>query len=611
MRSQPRPTQAAAAPALLHRFAFAGTAREYLGIWTVNILLTVLTLGIYAPWALVRARRYFHGNTLLEGVAFGYHARPTQILKGRLIAVAAFAAYVLTAAFYPWFELVGALVILPVVVPWIVVRALRFRRRVASHRHLRFGFTGTMREAFEVYVVLMATAILTAGALYPHALYRRRRYLVEHSWFGRTNFRFDGSSSGFYSPFARVVGVAAAFAAIVAGIVFASGIDPSPVLTDDATEPVRAVVSLTALAAGLLLAYSYVSTRIENYAWNHTLLGADRFAMDLEFGRMLWLYLSNLLAVVASVGLMIPWAQVRLARYRLSRLCLQTVAGLDAPRRGRARDGLGDRPGAGCHVRCGHRTVSGLRGFYFDGRTSAASRVEIRIAAGTIVVQGDGVERAWPLAGVRVAPRIGNAARTIDFTTVLLARCATTTRWIGCCRRRRRADGCKATSPAREPPEVRGGGGGARAARGLDEHRVRRPLARPGDRPCAAARRRRGHSAREPWRAMDQLFFERSQVDRALRPRLRAQFAELARAAMVDGQARLEFRASPYFGPNVFALPYEIVVLTDELVASAASEEELVAVLAHELGHIRHRHALRGVLQNSITPGCSPRSPAT
>jgi uncharacterized membrane protein YjgN (DUF898 family) len=51
--------------------------------------------------------------------------------------------------------------------------------------------------------------------------------------------------------------------------------------------------------------------------------------MDLEFGRMLWLYISNLLAIVASVGLMIPWAQVRLARYRLSRLCLQTVAGLD------------------------------------------------------------------------------------------------------------------------------------------------------------------------------------------------------------------------------------------------------------------------------------------
>jgi Zn-dependent protease with chaperone function len=101
---------------------------------------------------------------------------------------------------------------------------------------------------------------------------------------------------------------------------------------------------------------------------------------------------------------------------------------------------------------------------------------------------------------------------------------------------------------------------------------------------------------------MDQLFFERSQVDRALRPRLRAKFAALARAAMIDGETRLEFRASPVFGPNAFALPSGIVVLTDELVALAQSDEELLAVLAHELGHIHHRHALRGVLQNSMTP---------
>jgi uncharacterized membrane protein YjgN (DUF898 family) len=320
---------AAAAPASLHRFAFAGTARAYFGIWTVNLLLTVLTLGVYSPWALVRARRWFHGSTLLDGVAFGYHARPAQILKGRLIALAALAAYAVAATFYPWFDLVGTLVILPAVVPWIVVRALRFRRRVASHRHLRFGFTGTMREAFEVHVVLLVTTVLTAGLLYPHMLHRRRRYLVEHTHFGQTRFWFTGRSSGFYRPFLCVLGVAIALAVIVAGGVFASGIDLWPLLTDAETENARAVVSVAALAAALLVAYSYVSTRIENYAWNNTRLGTDRFAMDLAFGRMLWLYVTNLLAIVASLGLMIPWAQVRLARYRLSRLSLRTVAGLD------------------------------------------------------------------------------------------------------------------------------------------------------------------------------------------------------------------------------------------------------------------------------------------
>jgi uncharacterized membrane protein YjgN (DUF898 family) len=329
----PREIAALVAPAKaaqpsLHYFAFVGSAREYFGIWMVNVLLTALTFGIYLPWALVRTRQYFHGSTQLSGIAFGYHARPTQILKGRLIAVAALIAYGVTAAFYPWFELVGMLLILPAV-PWIVVRALRFGRRVVSHRHLRFGFAGTVREAFEVYIVLIIGAFLTAGALYPHALYRRRRYVVENSRFGQTGFRFDGSPSGFYDPFLRALGAAIAFAALVTGAAFASGIDLWPLLTASDTENVRAIVWVSILAAALFVAYSYVSTRIENYAWSRTLLGSDRFSLDLAFGRMLWLYLSNLLAVVATFGLMIPWAQVRLARYRLSRLRLQTVAGLD------------------------------------------------------------------------------------------------------------------------------------------------------------------------------------------------------------------------------------------------------------------------------------------
>lgn len=58
--------------------------------------------------------------------------------------------------------------------------------------------------------------------------------------------------------------------------------------------------------------------------------------------------------------------------------------------------------------------MSGLRALYFDGRTSAARAVEIRIEAGTIVVQGSGVERCWRLVDIKVAPRIGNAARSID-----------------------------------------------------------------------------------------------------------------------------------------------------------------------------------------------------
>ncbi len=66
---------------------FTGRGGEYFRIWIVNILLTLVTLTIYYPWAKVRTRRYFLGNTLLEGRGFDYHATGRQLLPGHLIVM--------------------------------------------------------------------------------------------------------------------------------------------------------------------------------------------------------------------------------------------------------------------------------------------------------------------------------------------------------------------------------------------------------------------------------------------------------------------------------------------------------------------------------------------
>jgi Zn-dependent protease with chaperone function len=63
---------------------------------------------------------------------------------------------------------------------------------------------------------------------------------------------------------------------------------------------------------------------------------------------------------------------------------------------------------------------------------------------------------------------------------------------------------------------------------------------------------------------------------------------------------QLLFRRGDGVGANAFALPAGVIVLTDEMVELAQHDDELAAVLAHEVGHIRNRHALRAVLQNSV-----------
>ena len=123
-------------------------------------------------------------------------------------------------------------------------------------------------------------------------------------------------------------GVALAVIVIALGILFGADGNPLASLPAYGTDSL-VFVSVALMLAAFLVVHTWLKTRIENYAWSHTQLGADRFELELAFGRVLWISVTNLLAIVASAGLMIPWARVRLARYKLSRLSLLSVAGLE------------------------------------------------------------------------------------------------------------------------------------------------------------------------------------------------------------------------------------------------------------------------------------------
>jgi predicted Zn-dependent protease len=104
---------------------------------------------------------------------------------------------------------------------------------------------------------------------------------------------------------------------------------------------------------------------------------------------------------------------------------------------------------------------------------------------------------------------------------------------------------------------------------------------------------------RESLAALDHLFFAPSGLPASRRAELTGLFRRMT--AILPGTAgcRLEFRASKQLGANALALPAGIVVVTDDLVKMAHNDDELAAVMAHELGHEQGRHALRHVLQNS------------
>jgi Zn-dependent protease with chaperone function len=84
----------------------------------------------------------------------------------------------------------------------------------------------------------------------------------------------------------------------------------------------------------------------------------------------------------------------------------------------------------------------------------------------------------------------------------------------------------------------------------------------------------------------------------------RADFTARLAALTVPGRARprlhLEFRKGGPLGANAMALPSGTIVVTDELIELAEDDREVLAVLAHEAGHVAHRHGMRAFLQQSV-----------
>ena len=311
-----------------HRPEFSGRTGEYFGIWFVNLLLSIVTLGIYSAWAKVRTERYFYANTRVAGSSFEYLADPIAILKGRLIAYAVVIALALSSKFAIWlyFALILALFAL---MPLIIVLSLRFRARNSAWRGLSFRF---VREGGAAYGPFMGWPILqalTGTVLYPIMKLRQHDFVAAGHWFGRKRFSFVGETSPYFVPWAIAMGCGVGLFVMLFAAMFGA-----IAATGDGQQP--GAGASTAIAAGMLVFYlgffaiaAFMRVRYANLLWNNTRLGGHRFESSLRARDMLWIYASNLVAIVCTLGLAVPWAMVRLARYRAEHFSVITHGSIE------------------------------------------------------------------------------------------------------------------------------------------------------------------------------------------------------------------------------------------------------------------------------------------
>lgn len=305
---------------------FTGNASDYFKIWIVNTALTIVTIGIYSAWAQVRKLRYFYTHTSIEDGHFDFHAQPMAILIGRAIAVAFLGLYVAVDYFAPGASLVVLLIVL-LLVPILVVRSRIFRMRNTSLHGLRFNFQPNYKDAFKAYYGGALFTLVTLGLGAPTALYLRNRFGVVNSGYGKTQFEFAGESGEFYSIVWKSIGIGFLGVLVVFMLsMFAFGlqpaVDPESADADQVTAVLMGLVTTLPIVLVYLLVGVYVQVRLRNYVWNSSSIGNNRIVSDLAVLPMMGLYLTNLLGIILSAGLLIPWAQIRLARYRAAHTSL-------------------------------------------------------------------------------------------------------------------------------------------------------------------------------------------------------------------------------------------------------------------------------------------------
>lgn len=98
---------------------------------------------------------------------------------------------------------------------------------------------------------------------------------------------------------------------------------------------------------------------------------------------------------------------------------------------------------------------------------------------------------------------------------------------------------------------------------------------------------------------LDKIYMDPTELSDEVQTRLQIKFKKIVQSISDEHSYELLFRSSEIIGPNAFALPSGTIVMTDQLVKLAENDEELIAIFAHEIGHVVHRHAMRSVLQNS------------
>lgn len=285
-------------------FRFVGRGGALLRLYVVNLLLTVVTLGVYSFWGRTRVRQYLWSRTLALGEPLEYTGTGWQLFRSFLVVVSLFFGFNVAVTLLSLVSLEASLIagmvfgtVMMLLWPYAVYCALRFRFSRTCWRGIHGRLTGNPVEyAAQAWVRGMLT-VATLGVFAPWARAFLTKFVVDNAFLGTGRFRFRGGTRDLARPY-----MGCWIMGCLSLIMMVYGF-------------YREAAIMILGVFGLILARFIYRVAYINWIVSGLSIGDAVFRGRLTVPGYVGLCVSNALLVAATLGIFLPWARARRYRY--------------------------------------------------------------------------------------------------------------------------------------------------------------------------------------------------------------------------------------------------------------------------------------------------------
>lgn len=321
-----------------HFFNFSGNGKDLFIIRLVNLMLSIVTLGLYYPWAKAKTLKYLYSETHLDEEPFTFHGTGKEMFKGfvKIMAIILFLYFLPTVV-----RLSGAsmsLVLLAtlitfvgfmVLIPFAIHGTVRYRMSRSSYRGIHFGYRGSLKELSRIYYWNLFLSVITLGIYVPWMTVKLRGYVMSNIRYGSKEFNYYPDGGELFLINLKY-GVLSFIAVMLIGFILGGSLGTSSGIEDDFLYKIAVFYFFFLIT--ILFVQGFYQKDVFNFHFNRTSISDEsehRFFGMMENSEVFSFLIKNVPLLFFTAGIAWPWVQTNLLRMVFYNLQIEGTLNLD------------------------------------------------------------------------------------------------------------------------------------------------------------------------------------------------------------------------------------------------------------------------------------------